>query len=467
MPNFLVNFVKLYLIFSFLGVFFGVLTLFSQFYTDLGGVWIHNLETMNISIYIARKLSLASEGEGKRSPAVGVGITAVALSVLVMACAIAIVMGFKREITSKVAGFNSDMTITISSSDENTSAVNGEIPDRIVTLTPTLRKILDETPFIEDYALQASIPAILKTSDDFKGAYLKSLTGRNNITFVKEALISGRIPDYSNDSSKNDIVISDIIAKRLRLKTGDKIDTYFITDQLMARRLNIAGIYNSHFDTYDDTSVYGSLSLIQQLAGVGAGQGTSIPVAVDNFDKVEEYSQILRSRLVDEYASGRIYRIYDVQDARQSGAAYFHWLGMLDTNVIVVLTLMTIVAVVSIISAMFILMVDKVRVIALLAALGASRKLISRIFVRLSAKIAIPGIIIGDLLALGLLYAQQYTRFLPLDADSYYLDYVPVEISLPAILILNVAVLLLIQVSLILPSKVAGRTAPARTLAAE
>lgn len=396
-----------------------------------------------------------------------VGITSVALAVMVMACAISVVTGFKHEIISKVTGFNSDITISIADSGDDSLPDGDNEDSKILSLTPTLRSILDETPYVDDYAVQATIPAILKTSTDFKGAYLKSLSGRNLRDFVGNSVEEGKVPDFANDSSINDIVISRVIANRLRLKAGDKIDTYFITDRILVRRLNIAAVYNSHFDAYDDVSIYGSLPLVQQLARLNPSQGSAIVISTDNFDRVDEYTSDLQNRLIDEYTKGRIYRVYRVSSARNAGAAYFHWLGMLDTNVLVILTLMTIVAIVSLISGMYILMVDKIRLIALLSALGASRKAIGRVFVWLSARIALIGLIIGDALALGILWLQKATHFMPLDPDSYYIDYVPVEISPLAIIILNIVVLLIIFLSLLLPARFAGKAAPARTLAAE
>lgn len=420
---------------------------------------------MSAYFFIARKLSISSEG--RFSPAVGVGITAVALAVIVMTCAIAIVQGFKREITNKVAGFNSHIMITPVVESDNESPENGRPASNLISLTPSLKSVLDSKPYITGYSLQAAVPSIFKTKSDFKGAYLKSLTGENNLEFVRSSLVSGKIPDYSDPDSKEKILLSSSIASELGLKTGDKIDTYFITDKILVRRLEIAGIYNSHFDIYDRTYAYGSLPLVQELGSAGSNQATSVSASVDDFSKIDEYGADLSATLFEKYESNYLYRLFNVTTARQAGSGYFHWLSMLDTNVVVVLTLMTIVAVITLISGMLILMVDKVRVIALLASLGAGRKLISGIFMLLASKIALIGIALGDILALTLLYFQNKTHFIPLDPDSYYIDFVPVEISVPVILILNVAIFSIILIALILPSRFAGKVAPARTLARE
>lgn len=416
---------------------------------------------MGVSIFLARRLSLSSNGK-KTSPAVNVAIAAITLSIIIMIWAIAIVTGFKNEITSKITGFNSDISIIPYSE----SGFEESEPS-IISLTPSLRKLLDSESFISDYALQAAAPAILKTSDDFKGVYLKSLSGKSLEKFISTSIDEGSIPAFSADSCKNDIIISRKAADRLGLKPGDKIDTYFMTDGVSVRRLNIKGIYNSHFDNYDDNYAYASLSLIQDIAKISDTKGTSISVSVTDFNNVDMLGASLQRKLIEAYKDETIYQPYQVLTARKSGAAYFQWLDMLDMNVIVVLVLMTIVACITLVSGMLILMVDKIRFIALMSALGAPRKIISRIFMLMAAKIALTGILLGNIIAWGTLLIQKKTHFLPLDPESYYIDFVPVKITLSEILILDLVVLIIIWLVLILPSRFAGKAAPARTLATE
>ena len=419
---------------------------------------------MGATLYLARRLSLSSGGK-KSSPAVRVAITAVAMSVIVMMWAVAVVTGFKTEISTKVSGFNSHLSISPDpdSNDSNGDAASGAV----MTLTPTLKSMLDDVPYITDYALQVSIPAIFKTNDDFKGIYLKSLSGSALRRFIESSIIEGRIPDYNVDSCRNHIAVSRKAADQLGLHPGDVIDTYFISDAIRARRLKVAAVFDSHFDAFDDSFAYSSLSLIQELGNLSPNQGTSLALTTDDLDNVTLYAADLQRHLFKTYADQTIYRPYAVSSARQSGAAYFQWLSLLDMNVIVVLILMTVVATITLISGMLILMVDMIRFIALIGALGASRRQISRIFMLMAARIAIYGLLIGDITGISLLILQAKSHFIPLDPDSYYIDFVPVEISIPAILIMNICVLAIIFISLAIPSRFAGKAAPARTLASE
>ncbi len=413
---------------------------------------------MGLPIYLSRRLSLSSGGR-KSSPAVRVATAAVALAVAVMIISISIVIGFKREITERVTGFNADIMLTALPSYDSDGK---PVEDNLVTLTPTLRKILTDLPFVTDVAMQVNLPSILKTQDNFQGVYLKPLAGRQVTRFVSSALEEGTLPD--NDSS---ILISRNIADALSLKTGDKIPTYFLTNTIDVSKMRISGIYNSHFDDYDDNFAFTTAAPLAARTGLSPSQATAILVSVDDFTKIEEYTALLQTALNQALTDELIYKPIRVVNARYSGAAYFHWLDMLDTNVWVILILMTVVSCVTLISGMLIMMVDKVRFIALMSALGGSRRLLSRVFVLLAIRVALLGLLIGDILGVGLVLLQKYTQWLPLDPDSYYIDFVPVAVNWYAFLALNVGVVIVTFLMLLLPSRYVGRISPARVLVRE
>ncbi len=372
-----------------------------------------------------------------------------------MLAAIAVVGGFKREIRAKVVGFNSHLSVY---------SVPAEGGDNTLTLTPTLREMIQAEPFVESAALEVSVPAVLKTDSDFKGIYLKGIGEGADTAFLSANLVEGRIPDFSAPGADSLMVVSLKTARDLNLKVGDKVPTYFFTDELRVRPLRVAAITDSHFEGYDKFYIYAALSLAQSLAGFSPNQGTALRIMTSDFNRVEDNSAALDARLKKAYAEADIFVPLRVENALYQGAAYFNWLSLLDTNVLVILVLMTVVACVTLISGLLILILDKVRTIGVLRALGASQKAVRRVFVWLACKVALIGLLIGNALMLGLLWFQQRTHFLRLDPDSYYIDFVPVSISLQGILTLNAAVLLIVWLSLLLPARFISRVSPASTL---
>lgn len=410
---------------------------------------------MNYPLYIANRLSLAAGGK-RKAPAVTVAIVAVALSIAVMLASVAIVLGFKQEIRNKVVGFNGHITLYVSPTSPD--------DDNLVTMIPTLKSVLDEIPFITDYSIQAAIPAILKTNSDFKGVYLKGLSGKLTESFIGSNLTEGKIVDFSDPENKNKVVISNTAARQLNLKCGDKIDTYFISNDVRVRRLEIVGIYNSHFDQYDDVMIYGSLPLVQQLGNIQENQGTYVQIMTDDFDNIADSSIRLQQILNEKVADGTLFRLYRIDNVLNQGMGFFNWLQLLDTNVIVVLVLMIIVGGITLVSGMLILIIDKKRFIGLMKAMGAPTGKVRKIFVYLAIRIALWGMLAGNVVMLSLIYVQERTHFIPLDAESYYIDFVPISISWGAIAALNAGVIAVMYFVLILPSRFVAGISPAETM---
>lgn len=411
---------------------------------------------MNYALYLGRRLALGSQGR-KSSPGVKVATAAIALSVAVMIASIAIVLGFKREITDKVLGFTSHIIMTVSQ----------EESDNILTLTPSLKKLLDSKDFIDHYSLQISIPTILKTPNDFKGVFLKTLDDPSTRQFLKSNLISGKIPEYSTDSTHLDVVISRMAANQLGLGQDDKVDCYFINDDVKVRRIKIAGIYDSHFDAYDDLMVYGSRALSEAFTGLKSNQGSSILITTKDFNSLEEETSQLQNALNSALDEGLVYRQYTLENAHTQGASYFHWLSMLDTNVIVVLTLMMIVGCVTLVSGMLTIILDKKRFIGLVKALGAPSSKVRQVFIYLALRVAIIGMAIGNILIVGLLILQDRLHLLKLDASSYYIDFIPVQLDWTAFILLNLGVILVVYLTLIFPSHIISGISPSETMRSE
>ncbi len=406
---------------------------------------------MNYPLFLARRLSLHSSGRGS-APAVKVASAAVALSIIVMLCSISIVTGFKNEIVKKVIGFNADIQVMIEDL--------GEGNNNILYLSPTLKALLEDNPDISEYALQISVPAVFKTQEDFKGIYLRGISDSTTSAFIRENLEEGKVP--ANDA--REVALSRLAANKLGLKTGDRIDTYFFSDDIRVRPLKVSGIFNTHFDSYDDVTAYTDLGLLQGLSKLDPTEGSSLKITVSDFNRLDEIAADLQASLDHATASGLLARKYHVMSAHRAGASYFQWLNLLDTNVVVILILMVVVGCVTLIGGMLMIILDKKSFIGLLKALGAKTGSVRSIFIYLALRVALIGMIIGNVLALGILWAQDRWHFLRLDPESYYIDFVPISFDWTDFILLNAGVLVISYLTLILPSRFVAGISPAETM---
>ena len=231
---------------------------------------------MSLPFFISRHLSLRSSGQSG-STGILVAVTGVSLSVIVMIISISVMMGFRHEIRQKVIGFDSQISIGVR------PVVTSDTVTDIVAQTLISRRdllpVYDVLPRDAKVNFSVRQPAILKTPDNFSGSVIKGVDADYDWSFIRGNLVEGVVPDFNSDSTMYHIVVSRTLSRTLGLELGDKLDAYFLgNDTYRARRLKISGIYDTHFSEYDRNMVFGSLGMLQQVAGVPDSCATLVEI---------------------------------------------------------------------------------------------------------------------------------------------------------------------------------------------
>ncbi|WP_289862404.1 FtsX-like permease family protein [uncultured Duncaniella sp.] len=411
---------------------------------------------MSLAIFIANRLSLRSPS-GKMQSGIVIAVSGIALSVVVMLISIAVMMGFKEEIRQKIMGFDAQLSISIYSPDDS------KVP--LVDIND-VRPVLEMLPEKATTVLAIRQPVILKTPADFTGAIVKGISRDYDWEFIRQNLIEGEIPDFKADSTLYHVIISRNLARDLSVGLGEKIDAFFLGgDSYRTRRLKVAAIYDTHFSEYDDNYIFSTLPMLSALAGVGENLGTQIEIHGLGSDKeIAECAEQLSAGLLEKLYTGRTPTFYTVTDVHTSAALYFNWLALLDTNVIVILTLMSLLTCLTLVSSLYILILRRVNMIGILKALGAPDSLIRRSFVYLTMRILVVGLVIGNLIGVCVILVQDATGVIPLNPEAYYLDHVPMLLSVPALIVLNLSVIVVAALVLILPSAIITTIPPSKVI---
>jgi len=405
---------------------------------------------MNTSFWISQRLRL--RGKGSSTAGVTIAIAGVALALIIMEFTLAIVVGFKDGIRNRLMGFDAQISVCP--------------PDgKILESTPALVDVIEKTlPGVET-RLVLRQPALLKTDNDFEGLVFIAQSPESDFSFEKGNIIEGEWPDYAADSCDNKIVISLPTAKALDLAVGDKVySTFFIDGSVKMRRNTVAAIFQSNFGEYDKTVAYASLRALQRVAGVDSLAGNRIDIRGLALDDIAPAAEKLQAALVDEAVAGRLDQYYPVDSVLRTGILYFNWLSLLDTNVTVIFILMICVAGLTLVSSLFILILERVTMIGVLRAMGASKPFVRSIFVDMAMRIVGLGMIIGNVTGISLLLIQKYTHAVPLDPNMYYLNSVPVEIQPWAFVALNIGVIAVAWLILVLPARLASSIDPAKAI---
>ncbi len=414
---------------------------------------------MNHEVYIARRMKLDNERR-QGSPSLTVALVGIVLAVVIMILSIAIVMGFKGEISGKIMHLDAHLRVANAALgiDDNYATVNGrEVREAIAEDNAFL-------PLVESISLIADKSAILKTDQDFMGIIMRGVDDGYDWRYLQSKMIEGAVPVTSDTASTNQIAISKTIADRLQLHAGDKVPTYFIDEKIKVRNLTISGVFETDLEAFDNAYIVGGINVIQGVNGWNGDTGTQVAINMKNTGDLDNDAYYLYSMLAENSMQRESKNLFTVSTTHQNNLPFFAWLEMLDMNVVIILTLMMIVAAFTLISAMLMIVLERIRVIGNFKALGATNGSIRRIFIFLTGKLILKALIIGNVIGIGLALLQKYCHIVRLDPASYYMPYVPIHLSIPALVMLNLGIILVSYLTLLGASHIISTIKPTATM---
>lgn len=412
---------------------------------------------MNFSFFIAHKLYKDKGGRQHVSrPAITIATAGVAIGLVVMLLSVFVVLGFKHTIRDKVIGFGSHIQVT----NFMTQMSSDQAP---IAMNDSMMKVIGGIEGVKHVERFAYKQGILKTDSDFLGVMFEGVAQEYDTTFIHQNMVAGSIPKFSDSQSGNHILISRNIADKLKVNAGDRIFAYFIDENgVRMRRFTIQGIYQTNLSQYDQVMCFTDLYTAVKLNAWQPDQVSGAAITVNDFNQLNE----VESRFVEKInrTEDHYGETYATQTIRDINPQIFSWLDLLDMNVWIILVLMVSVAGVTMISGLLIIILERTTMIGVLKALGTRNKTIRHIFLWFAAFIIGRALLIGNAIALGMAFLQQWTGIIKLDPATYYVSTVPVEINIPLLIILNVATLLISLFVLIAPSYLISHIHPAKSM---
>lgn len=381
-------------------------------------------------------------------PIVRIALVSISLGFAVMILALAIVSGFKKEIRDKVIGFGSH--IQVSNFDENNSYETKPI-DRNQSFIQNIRSI----PGINHIGVFATKAGIIKTKDELQGVVAKGIGSDFDWSYFNKKIVEGK-NFVIDDSVKSDAaMISKSLSKKLNLHTGDDLVMYFIQQPPRARKFKISGIYETGLEEFDELYVFCDLAHIQKLNDWTRDQVGGFEITIRNFDDLDEIGSKVYTSIGSDLNARTIREIYP---------QIFDWLNLQDVNGFIIIVLMLIVAGINMVSALIIIILERVNMIGTLKALGAAGFSVRKIFLYVASFLIGKGLLWGNIAGVGLVLLQHYFHLVHLDQQSYYISYVPVNISLLYLFILNLGTILVCVTMMILPTLIVTKISPLKAL---
>ena len=412
---------------------------------------------MNLARHLALRIYRGEEGEQRQAsrPVVVIAMAGIAIGVAVMLISVAVVIGFKQEVRGKIVGFSSHITVM-------NQRVASAYDSRPVVTDDSLMALFANCPQVK-HAQRFSLKAgMIKTQDAFQGMVLKGVGPEYDRRFLRRHLVEGECPQFSDSASTNRVVISRLLADKLRLKVGDKLDTYFLDEQVRARRLQVVGIYCTNFADFDRMMLFTDLCTVNRLNRWHEDQSSGMEVEVRDYEQLDEKTFALADQLAEH--TDRYGQRYVVVSVEQLNPQMFAWLGILDVNIWVILFLMVGVAGFTMVSGLLIIIIERTAMIGLLKSLGASNLLLRKLFLWLSVFLIGRGMLWGNVVALLLIFAQRWLGLFTLDPETYYMDTVPMALPWGYFLLINLGAFVASVLMLVGPSYLIARIHPATSM---
>lgn len=384
---------------------------------------------------------------------INIATTAVAIGIAAILIAISTSQGLQKEIQKKTSVFNGHILVTLFENNESKVSLLPMID------SDSIRNQIKEEINIEKIHSVALKAGMLKTDSDFEGILFKGVSENFDWISLSSFKTQGTFPSFDSQLTSDEILISEVIASRLNLKLGDRVEAFFQNSTVQGiptrRRFTIVGTYFSGFPDVDENLVYGDLKQVQRLNKWNSNQIGGYELFVSNFKYLQQTANNIYDKLPSDLNSIPITdRFYGI----------FQWISLFDFNVLIILIVMLLVGVINMATALLVLILERSRMIGLLKALGANNFLIQKIFLYNGTLIMAKGLFWGNIIGLGFYFSQHYFGWITLDPETYFVSIAPVSISFSEVLGLNIFFLVISVLLLWIPSKIILNIVPSKVL---
>ena len=403
-------------------------------------------------------MSSADDKKSISKPIVRIAVGGIILGCIVMILTLAIVKGFQTEIRNKMIGFNGH--IIVSKYDNDNS-----IEPNPISHVPALYSAIQKNKEVSHIQVFAYKNGIIKTKIENEGVILKGVGQDYNWEFLKSNLREGQLPILTKESVSDHILISNKQAKRLGLKTGDKMLVYFVNKKKIdslnysyeqrVRKFSVSGIYETGLEEIDANTSFIDIRHIQKLNYWAENEIAGYEISIRDISKLDnttlEINDMCGMNLLAE-------------SVKSKNQAIFSWLELIDSNAVIIITLMIAVAGINMISALLIMILEKTRSIGILKALGASNSFIRSIFFNQAFYLIGKGLLIGNTIGISLCFIQMKFQLITLDQESYYLSHVPILLNWDDLVLLNLFTIISCTLMMMLPTMAISKITPVKAI---
>ncbi len=402
---------------------------------------------MNLSYFISKRIS-GKETNSFSGTIHKIALASIGIGLAIMIISFLILKGFQHNIKEKIISFGGHLQLT----KFNFSQSYEEDP---ISKNLALFNDYSKHRYIDHIQEYANKAGLLKANEEVEGIVLKGISNTFDLSRFEQNITKGNLPDLNGEKSTTEIMISQIIANKLGLTLGDDALVYFIQNPPRVRILQISGIYETGMEDFDEKIILGDIRLVQRINNWPDSLVGGFEIFLHDFDKADYY----QGQLEDEVG----YELY-IEKISDKYVEIFDWLLLLNRNVVIFLSLTLFVACFNMVSILLILIMERTQMIGVFKALGATNKIIRRIFVYNGMQLIIKGLLLGNFIGIAFGVLQSKFHFFTLDPKNYYMEFVPIQWDWSIIILLNMLTFFTISFVLIVPTMIISRISPMKSI---
>ncbi len=374
-----------------------------------------------------------------------ISIVAIVIGTASLILVLSVFNGFEGLVKSLYSSFYPDLKISPVSGKEMVLTLNQLQKLRSVKGVRNVSLVVEEKALLKNGDYQSII--ILKGVDDNYSA----------VTNIRDQIVKG---DFNTGTADDALLVlgagiesavgvqtyRNLVPLAIYLPRKGEVSLSDPFKSLSVDTINTSGTFLIQQD-FDNKYGITNLAFVKKMLGMSADAYGGAEVSIDNSKDADVVQDAIKKLLGKEYV---------VQNRYEQNASLFSVMQVEKWMIYAILSLILVVAAFNMIGALTMLVLEKKQDISVLHALGADRSFIQRIFLTSGLLLAFLGGGAGMLLAFLIGTAQTKYHLVPLEGNTFMVNYFPVKMVLPDFILVSVTVIVIALIASWIPARKAA-----------